>query len=241
MKLIKHLCLPLTALTLAACNSGDSYEAPMLDISKPILIDFDNAQYGFTPLFSDYPVSTTEDNNEEFYELAAKYQEIEGTDTMAWMLKGNNHSDDLFMGIKSYIYGMKANSSYKVTLSTTFTSSIPSNCFGIGGAPGESVYVKLAASTEQPKNEIIDGMHRLNIDIGNQSQSGINGQSVGNVANGIDCMEDEQLKEIERSTETQIDVQTDSLGGFWMMVGTDSGFEGLTYYYINSLTVKIEE
>ena len=240
MKLIKHLCLPLAALTLAACNNDD-YEAPMLDISKPILINFEKSQYGFTPIFSDYPVSTDDQDNEEFYELSAKYEEMDGTETKAWMLRGNNHSDDLFMGVKSYIYGMKADTSYQVTLSTTFTSNIPSNCFGIGGAPGESVYVKLAASTEEPKNETIDDMHRLNIDIGNQSQSGTNGQTVGNVANGVDCMEDEQWKEIERSTETKIDVQTDSLGGFWMMVGTDSGFEGLTYYYINSLTIKIEE
>lgn len=241
MKHFKKLSLSLVAIALTACNTDNEVRKPVLDISKPIVVDFERSKYGFTPIFSDYPVSTDDQNNEEFYELSAKYQKIEDTEQNAWMLKGNNHSDDLFMGIKSYIYGLKADTSYKVTMSTTFTSSIPSNCFGIGGAPGESVYVKLAASSEEPKNETIDDMHRLTIDIGNQSQSGTNGQTVGNVANGVDCMEQEQWKEIERKTETKIDVQTDSLGGFWMMVGTDSGFEGLTYYYINSLTLEIEE
>jgi hypothetical protein len=35
------------------------------------------------------------------------------------------------------------------------------------------------------------------------------------------------------------EIRTDSRGSMWLLVGTDSGFEGLTGLYVESITVRI--
>lgn len=230
--------LPFVSVLLIACNSDDD----KLDISEPYTVSFSESEQQFSAIFSDYPISTTEQNNEEFYQLEAAHKMLPSPfdTTKGWYLQGNNHSDDLLMAIKGAVTGLDAQTLYKVSLSATFTTSVPSNCFGIGGAPGESVYVKLGATTSEPINESDElAYHRLNVDIGSQSNSGTQGHAVGNIANGVDCMNEEEFKEKQFTTETTIDVMTDDLGRFWLIAGSDSGFEGLTYFYINNITANI--
>lgn len=240
MRIKSIFFLSSLSLGLLGCNSDDDN----VEIDQPYVIDFNNSSNNFTAIFSDYPVSTSEQNNEEFYQLKGAYGTMPEPflNDNAWFLQGNNHSDDLLMAIKGQIEGLERNTLYAISISVELTTSVPSNCFGIGGAPGESVYVKLAASTDEPVNEIVSEMYRLeNFDIGNQSSSGTQGQSVGDIANGLDCMEQEQLIQKELTTMSPIDVTTDDEGKFWVLAGSDSGFEGLSYYYINKITLNISE
>lgn len=237
---MKHSFAVLTtcfAISLSACDS-DSND---INLDQPHSIDFQQAEHQFTPIFSDYPVSTDEQNNEAFYQLEGNYIKSPTDDTLTpgWRLSGDNRSDDLLMAIKGYVRGLKANRHYQFTLSVSLSTDIPANCVGIGGAPGESVFVKLAASAEEPKNEKVDGMYRLNIDLGNQSQSGTQGVTVGDISNGIDCNDEQKYVKKTLSMQHAIDVKTDRFGGFWLLAGTDSGFEGTTTYYINKITMNI--
>lgn len=226
-------------ISLTACNSDNND----IDLDQPYSIDFRTADHQFKPLFSDYPVSTDEQNNEEFYQLDGQYVKAPSEPNIqpGWRLTGDNRSDDLLMAIKGYVSGLKAHSHYNFKLSAIVTTGISSNCVGIGGAPGESVYVKLAVSGQEPKNQKIDDMHRLNIDIGNQSESGTQGHTVGNISNGVDCNDEQKYVEKTLSMQHSVDVKTDSFGGFWLLAGTDSGFEGTTTYYINKITMQIEK
>lgn len=227
------ITLLICAVTLS-CQSDDKNR----DINTPMVIDFTESPQNFTPIFSDYP-----EGEENFYQLQATHQTLPAPfeDGLGWKITGNNHSDDLFMAIKAPITFLESNTLYRVSLEIEFLTDVPQNCFGIGGSPGESVYVKLAASQTEPTNQLDEGMYRINTDIGSQSQSGTEGHVVGNINNGLDCEAENAFSYTAStlSTEQTIDVMSDQNGQIWLLAGTDSGFEGLTTIYIKKLTVNI--
>lgn len=231
------ICL-LASLGMGGCNSSND--------GKSVDINFAESDRNFTPIFSDYNVSTPDQNNEEFYQLSGTHETLPEPfeSNKGWLLNGMNRSDDLFMSVKGYVNGFEADKQYDLTISVDFITNVSSDCVGIGGAPGESVYFKLGASTTEPKNvisdEIEDGIYRLNIDKGNQISSGSNALNVGHIANGIDCEEPAAYQKKSLKTEQTLEVKTDEDGGFWVIAGTDSGFEGLTHYYIERLSVEAE-
>jgi hypothetical protein len=237
MKFRTIFAVACASLLTIACQSDNNNTR---DISLPITFDFNDSDQAFVSIFSDYPVG-----EETFYELEAAHQDMpvpfEGN--KGWKLSGNNHSDDLFMAIKAPIDNLESSRLYSVNLEVEFLSNAPQNCFGIGGAPGESVYIKLAASDLEPNNLTEDDMYRINIDKGNQSQSGTQGQTVGDINNGIDCGVESAFSYAGKTlkNETPIDVMSNENGEIWVLAGTDSGFEGKTTIYISKLTVTINE
>lgn len=235
-KLTVFLC---QILLVTGCNSSDD--------GKSLVIDFAKSDRQFTPLFSDYPPSSPKQNNEVFYELSGLHQALPEpfNGNKGWRLHGRNASDDLFMSIIGYIDGFTPETVYSVSISIDIVTNVSSNCAGIGGAPGESVYVKVGATTDKPKNKVSndggDKIYRLNLDKGNQSQSGTHAVNIGNIANGVDCEAQQQLyKKKTLSTTNSINVKTNDAGGMWLIAGTDSGFEGITHYYIKKLSVVAE-
>jgi len=64
-------------------------------------------------------------------------------------------------------------------------SDVPSNCVGIGGAPGESVYLKAGVSLVEPVPMLEGNDVRLNVDKGNQAGGGADASVIGNIANGL--------------------------------------------------------
>ena len=236
MKNINLIAVTLLSTTLFACNSSDSEEE--FELNSPRVIDFSSEDHGFTSIFSDYP-----QGEEEFYQLTAAHETLPAdfAENKGWKLSGNNHSDDLIMAIKGQVANLESETLYKVSIEAEMLTNVPSNCVGIGGAPGESVYVKLAASTNEPANSLENDYHRISTDIGSQSNSGTEGLMVGNIANGIECGEEEAYKMKTLATETTIDVTSDSDGTIWVMAATDSGFEGPTTVYFTKLTVTITE
>ncbi len=60
----------------------------------------------------------------------------------ALFLGGDNRSDDLFMFYKAHVGGLLPGASYFVRFEVEVATNVPMGCVGIGGAPGESVWVK---------------------------------------------------------------------------------------------------
>ena len=140
--------------------------------------------------------------------------------------------DDLFMFIKHAVTGLQADTAYRVSFYIEFASAAPSNCAGIGGAPGESVWLKAGASTVEPVATLRDENIRLNVDKGGQSTGGSDAIVTGNIANGIPCEEAEgRFVLLSRTAQLPNPVRTDLSGTLWTFLGTDSGFEGTTEIY----------
>ena len=194
---------------------------------------------GWVGDFADYP---NEPGVEDFYEFQFLYSKLPSplnNSDGALKQSGNNHSDDLFMFVKKKITGLKANTSYSVDLEVEFATNAPSGAAGVGGAPGESVFIKAGAATIEPMKILnnADNHYRMNIDKGNQSSDGTNMKLIGDFANNTN-LDVYKLKLLK--TTTPINVMSNSNGELWVIVGTDSGFEATTTIYYNRISVTIK-
>ena len=238
MKIAPLALTTVLALTLAGCDSSNGSSEKQIDLTQPVVFDFAENDQSFKAIFSDYPV-----DSETFYELAAEHRNLPApfADKTGWRLYGNNHSDDLLMAIKGRVAGVRANTLYHVALELDFVSNVEGGCFGVGGSPGDSVYVKLAAATAEPTNSVDDNNHyRISTDVGNQANGGTEGEVVGTIANGDECLGNNHYREKTVATSQGIDVMSDDNGEFWVMALTDSGFEAGTEIHMTRLTLRFE-
>ena len=204
-----------------------------------VLLDFRQTDRGWVGDFADYPVG-----EDEFYQLVADYralpEPLSGSGS-GLFISGVNRSDDLWMYYKGQIAGLSPETRYRVRFGVEIATAVPNGCFGVGGAPGESVTVKAGASTVEPNRREVAGFWRMNIDKGQQSNSGENALAIGDVANSIPCEETPawELKQLSSDTEA-IEVTSDGTGAVWLFVGTDSGFESLTKVYYTWVRATFE-
>jgi hypothetical protein len=231
---MKKTILMMTALLfLVGCADGGSTQNAGNHYDYSFAVDTE----GWSGGFSDYT-----QYDEAIYELSFTHTTLPSPlneNDGAVRISGNNHSDDLFMFMKTKIRELDANTTYEVKFTVEFASNAADNMVGIGGAPGESVVLKAGASTVEPKAVADEsGYLHMNIDKGNQTGSGVNMSVIGNFANGSDLNE-YKLKTL-RSTDP-VYVTADTNGTVWLIVGTDSGFEGITTIFYNQVTVDLRK
>jgi hypothetical protein len=168
--------------------------------------------------------------------------EIEGT---SYYLEGMNHSDDLFMFLKRRLGtddGVVAGQEYRIKFTIVFASNAPSGAAGIGGSPGESVFLKAGASTVEPEVYLnsATNYYLMNVDKGSgNSDSGEAAAVIGNIANGLSAEENPRYVSLKRQHKHEYTVTASPDGELWLLVGTDSGFEGLTGIYYQSIAVTL--
>jgi cyclophilin family peptidyl-prolyl cis-trans isomerase len=198
--------------------------------------DFSSGDQGFTFGFADLPA----DYDPEFYNLVADHRNLPAELGVGkgLFISGINHSDDLWMFWKKKLTGLQPNTEYQVVLDIEMASNVAPGLVGVGGAPGESVYVKAGASQAEPLvAPDSEGQLRLTVDKGNQSTSGSAAAVLGNVAKEND--ESEQYALLHRNNRSvQQSATTSADGSLWIFFGTDSGFEGATsLYYTHAAAV----
>ncbi len=231
--------LPMSLLCVA-CGSSDN-DPVQGSVAKEMAFDLTFAE-GWTAEFADYP-----DGSDDIYQLSstigqlpAPLQQLRGLN-----LQGTNRSDDLFMFAHRKLTGLKANQNYLADIELTFATNVASNCFGVGGSPGESVYVKAGVEQIEPQVSMGGGgLFTVNFDKGQQSTSGKRVKTLGDFANSQDCgMNPETPYELKTvSTTTPIELTSTADGEAWVIVGTDSGFESTTsiWYVSAELVLKPE-
>lgn len=223
--LILALAIGMSALTGCAGEKNTANE---------VWFDFSENNGGFSPIFSDYP---NEPDVEKFYEFRSSYEEVPVAEAgNGLFLSGNNHSDDLFMGYFKELNGLAPETEYLFTIRFKLATNVESDMIGIGGAPGESVFVKCGVASEEPENSLDSLNHfRLNIDKGSQGTSGSDMIVVGNLSKEeINCPGEYEFNEFE----TKVIAWTDKEGAAYLVIGTDSGFEGVTSYYLDDISVS---
>lgn len=226
----------LSAPQGARCNGEEEF-------AEQRTISFERGPLAFAPLFADLPVQ-----GQDIYELDFAYEALPAPlqNRRGLRLTGMNRSDDLAMLIKGPIDGLFPNSAYQVELDVEYATPVPAGCVGVGGSPGESVYVKLGAVDAEPRaverDEGGTPTLRLNFDFGNQSLSGANALVVGDMANSQDCSNPDGEWELKTGSTrgTPFRARTDGNGRLWVVAGTDSAFEGLTVVYYTSLRVRLQ-
>jgi hypothetical protein len=198
--------------------------------------DFQGGTEGWTGDFADYPAGDS-----LFYQLKFAWQPLPhplDSASHALMLTGNNHSDDLFMFIKKKITGLTPNKLYSITISMEIASEAPTHAIGIGGAPGESVFLKAGATLIEPRKVLNEGFFLMNIDKANQAGRGTDMDTLGHI--GVTDTTT-VFTIIERSNKDHpFRILTDDSGEVWICIGTDSGFEGTTTVYYSRIEVSFD-
>lgn len=205
--------------------------------------DFRGGRQGWLADFADYPPEFVEN-----FELDAGPRTLPpelGLEGPGFLLSGFNQSDDLFMTLSRRLTaadGIEPNRAYAVEYSIVFASAAPTGCVGIGGAPGESVFLKAGAASVEPEPVLDpnDDFLRMNIDKGNQGVGGTNASLAGNIANGLPCEPgNEMFVSLRREHAHLPPITSSSAGDLWLLFGTDSGYEGTTTIYYQRVDVKL--
>jgi hypothetical protein len=229
-KLIMYL-IPIV-MALSSCNGEDGPEK----ITRTFDFDFEEGLQGWDSIFADYPKG--ENQSLELHLSHSSLPEPLNTDQKAVKISGLNLSDDLFMGLLRKIDGLTSGTVYSIIFHLTIASNAPQNSIGIGGSPGASVYLKVGAVPDKPEL-ITDELQwlRLSIDKGNQAAGGADMINVGTIGTSLDEFIYTIIK--RSNTDKPFTVMSNDLGEIWLLVGTDSGFEGSTTLYYDRIEVEV--
>ncbi|NOU98732.1 copper amine oxidase N-terminal domain-containing protein [Paenibacillus planticolens] len=204
--------------------------------------DFSKDNEGWKTGVADLPVAYQDKD----YRINAKVDTVnlnDGTEIHGMMLSGMNRSDDLFMFMSKKLdspAGLKPNTEYEVKLRFDMATNEAESSMGIGGGPASSVYVKAGVVDREP-SVIEDSTYantpyyRLNLDKGNQSTDGKEVALLGNIAKPDAEKSGFQLKTFERS----FNVRSNAAGELYVIIGTDSGFEGLQTIYFTNIDLTL--
>jgi len=233
MKAFGVVCI-LCSILLASCSNEQ--EITIFSITY----DFSSQDNGWTADFADYP-----EGDSATYELLFKHDLLPDNlnssgSKKALYITGKNQSDDLFMFIKTKVEDLRPNATYEILFNIKFASNAPTGFVGIGGSPGDGVYLKAGASLVEPKKELQDGMYVMNIDKGNQEGDGLNMITLGTIGVAATTTQFTQITRYNNSSEGFY-VTTNNAGEIWLIVGTDSGFEGTTSLYYTQIDVLFHE
>ena len=242
MKIKIALYLIIVSFTSFGCSGTDSV-IDSDDDGKPIQLiytyQFLTDYEGWVGDFADY---TTEGGvfapdyefMFEYSSLPFPLDETKGS----LMLSSNNRSDDIFMFLKKKISGLPPNKLCRITFIVEFASDVADGTIG-PGSPGENVYIKAGATQIEPDKELdpYDNFYRMNIDKGNQSEGGYDMIVIGDFSNDTD----QSVYTLKTATnQNYFQVESNDDGELWIVVGTDSGYEGTTTIYYNKIEVIVD-
>lgn len=246
MRVIKKISFSVLGLGLlvsafiTSCDTLKSIDEES-DFQSEFEYNFHESDHGWEAFFTNY-----NDGWEEKMDLQADYRSLpEPLDTIksALYISGVNHSDDVKMLFRKQVDGLKPNSTYDVRFLIQFATSVPSNCAGIGGSPGEAVKVIADASTNKPEAILDDNEYYiLNNEHESNAAEWYQNAILGDIANSRECEEgpEFEIKELI-SDEEHVTVATDDSGQAWLLFGTRSGFEGRTELFYTYLKANFEE
>lgn len=166
----------------------------------------------------------------------------------AWYLSGWNYSDDLFMFLRRGLGrddGIRPNQNYLATFRVTLATNASRECVGIGGQPGESVFIKLGAAPVRPE-PAADSYYRpaairMNVDKGNQSDGGVHASAAGTISAEVTlpCSSNAPFAELVRQHQHPYAIRAAASGELWLLFGVDSGFEGFNSIYVQAIDVTL--
>jgi len=224
----------ITVATITAIGllTGCGGSTPEPKIGTDINYSFAQNTDGWEVGYSDYSTLTKPTDVEQLHAIIP----IPGASKALYM-GATNLSDDLLLYTYRKVTGLLPNNSYTGQFTVTFASDAPAGCAGVGGSPGESVWLIGAVSGTKPENRQIREDFRLNISRGNQSTAGDSSDVIGTIGvSGIPCSGNNRQAAIKTLGPSKwIPFTTDDTGSAWILVGLDSGFESYSRIWLQSV------
>jgi hypothetical protein len=219
-----------SACALAGCG-GDDLPHPTPQIGTM----FASGADGWQGAYADYHAET--EPTDVLWQSRPLPAPLSGN---AYYTGGTNRSDDLFIYSKKKFGGYAPSTQYKLRFEIEIATNQSSGCMGVGGSPGESVYVVAGAAPIEPKTVLTGGQYTVNLDRGNQATPGAASQVLGNVANTVaNCGAQVYQAKLVKSKDP-LTAKSDANGELWVFFGIDSGFEAKSSVFYKSIKVTVE-
>jgi hypothetical protein len=207
---------------------------PIIGFTQTFNFSFDSSNENWESFFSDYEVG-----EEEFYELEFVYAKLPiplDTSESALKISGNNHSDDLLMCIYRKFDGLIPNTVYAVTFNIDVASNAEKDGFGIGGSP--DLMLGAGGVNYLPKNSV-DYLSHYRPNFPCSIQAELPNDIIDTLGKiGVSGQIPIDFKIINRNNLTHsILLKTNSNGEIWLLILTDSSFEGITTLYYDNIEV----
>ena len=189
--------------------------------------DFAESQHDWQHGFSDFPAGREDSIS---FALEFDYAERPGGGK-ALILSGNNQNSDLFMFIKKQITGLQPNADYTLTFDVEL----------LGTVTGENVYLKVGATSMEPKGVIENGNVVMNIDKGAQENGGEDMIPIGNTdaVDGVNLYSLITRSNHLNAYDQPLIAKANSKGELWLIVGADSALKGLNTIYFTKVLVVL--
>ena len=230
--------IPVIALGIVAGLSGCNKENERLNAVTIVESQFQTSTENWIGGFSEFSSKTDTASLDTAIGRSRMPIAIDST-RYGLRIQGHNRSDDMFMFFKKKVIGLIPNRSYRITFQVDFGTQFAQTSVGSGGSPGISTYLKAGASSNEPVVTLKDGKYNININKGNQSESGTEMVVIGNASNGIDSTLYRLVA--HSSNSSPLTIKANANGVIWLCVGTDSGFEGLSIFYYDRIKATLIE
>lgn len=227
MKWLKFWFVGLLAM-LSSCSYPDQ-EITVFSISFP----FNVSDQEWTGDFADYPEADSVTYGLYFHRDLLPTNLNSNDTTRGLHISGNNENADLFMFIKKKISGLRPNATYELLFNVKVASNTPT-------AAGASVHLKAGASIVEPIKVLKSGIYRMNIDKGNQNTQGVDMINIGNIGVSEKTSEFSIITRTNNS-DNSFTITTNESGELWLVIGTDSGYRGVTELYYTQVDVLFNQ
>jgi hypothetical protein len=170
----------------------------------------------------------------------------DGLKRKGFLLQGNNHSDDIDMFLIRR-FSVKREKTYQLRITVDLAGNAPIGAIGVGGDP--ELTVQAAATEISPHRFVVDSDNFVrfpDLEIGPNQLTEVNTNGVclseGVLGASVCPPPGEKipfdLKRGRLSRPITIRPKSDH---FWLMIGTSSGFEGLSAIYYTRVKVELNE
>lgn len=234
----------LTLLICAALLAAAPLPAQKILKNTPeelvLRFDFNEGSGGWLAGYTDYGLETAD--LQRIAEIRRLPEEVDSS-RFGYFVQSMNRSDDIFMYLKRPLtpaMGLKPDMRYNATIDVEFLSNAPEGCAGVGGPPAEAVTLKAGVMRHEPVPMLVGNYVDISVDKGQQVTGGRDAGVVSHIGNGRACEDpDGPFVFLHRVYHHGEDVVSREDGTLWVMVGTDSGYEGLTQLYYYSIQVTL--
>jgi hypothetical protein len=235
------------ALALTACGGSDntSTKQPVgspapapapTPTASTITIDFNKGIDGWTAGVADYHDGT------EPTETGAGWSKLPVPFTgMGYYMRSHNNSDDVFTFAKRQFSGLVPNAKYTLTFEMSYATSAPTAAWASAARaartstwwpPSPPTSPSGQAKQRQPLSPELRSRRPGRL---RQAGQGAGPQGI----DGLDCGGTEFAKATRKSDEA-IAFTADKDGKFWIVLGTDSAFEGTNDLYLLGAVVNVK-
>ncbi len=229
MKLTKWLCVWFLAAGIMSCSKESSTPFLLMttDFTQGVSQDWKAG-------FAEYSTET-DTSSIQIRSGARKLPAPLNTSESGFMLSAYNRSDDMFMYIYQRLPNFAPNTKYNVEFFVKLASDAAEGSVGVGGSPAHSVYLKAGATGTEPVTKLEGTQYVFNLDKGNQANEGKDMIILGDIATGLSTP---TYKLIERNSTKPFQATSNAKGELFLVVGTDSGYEGLTTLYYSLIQAR---